>query len=107
MYRSSAATSKRCVSRTSVVTTPSVSPLAISRGSRSRPRSPRGEVGPERVRPALCRAAAELGRPVALRPELGAPRPEPPRHEVQRVLVREADGPVALVRDARAEAGRL
>src|SRR5581483_10176051 len=43
----------------------------------------------------------------ALRAEFGPPGPEPPGDEVQRVLVGEADRPVRLVRDPRAEARGL
>ena len=57
--------------------------------------------------PRAATSRPSCGRPVALAAELGAPRPEPARDEVQRVLVREADGAVGLVRDAGAEAGRL
>src|SRR6266545_6660686 len=66
-----------------------------------------GHVRPEGVGAARRDLAAEGGGPISLGAELGPPGPEPPRDEVQRVLVREADGAVALVRDTRAEARRL
>src|SRR6058998_846470 len=66
-----------------------------------------GQLGPERVGAALADGAAELDGPVALAAELGAPRPEPPRRELQRVLVRESDRAVRLMRDRRADPRRL
>src|SRR5918996_1876619 len=66
-----------------------------------------GEIAPERVAAARGHAAAELDRPRALAAELRAPRPEPARGEVQRVLVGEPDRAVRLVREPRALAGRL
>ena len=65
-----------------------------------------GDVRPEGIGAALRDGAAELGRPVTLGAELRAPGPEPSRHEVQGVLVGEADGAMTLVGDARAEGGR-
>src|SRR5262249_54218779 len=67
-------------------------------------RSARRQVRPQRVGAALGDRASELDRPVALAAELGAPRPEASRHELQRVLVREADGAVGLMGDRRAHA---
>src|SRR5262245_37761861 len=66
-----------------------------------------GEGGPERVGATLRDILADLGRPVALRTELGPPGPEAPRDEVERVLVREPDRSMTLVRDPGAEACRL
>src|ERR671919_1353496 len=66
-----------------------------------------GEIAPERVAAARGHAAAELDGPRALAAELGAPRPEPARREVQRVLVGEADGAVRLVDETRAHARSL
>ena len=62
---------------------------------------------PERVGAPLGDGAPELGRPVAFAAELGAPRPEPARHELQGVLVREADRAVHLMGDLGADARRL
>src|SRR5688572_8481601 len=76
-------------------------------GERQILRSAGGEVGPEGVGAAGGHGGAELARPRAFAAELGAPRPEPARGEVERVLVGEADGAVRLVRDAGADAGRL
>src|SRR5262245_49782725 len=70
-------------------------------------RSAGRQVRPERVGAALGDSATELDRPVALATELGAPRPEAPRDELQDVLVGEADGAMRLMRDRRAHAGRL
>ncbi len=67
----------------------------------------RDEIGPEGVGTARGDVPAQLAGPVALAAELRAPRPEPPRGEVERVLVGEADGAVDLMRDAGADAGRL
>src|SRR5262245_14436699 len=69
--------------------------------------SPRGQLGPERVGAALGDRASELGGPVAFTAEPGPPRPEAPRHELQRVLVGEADRAVHLVSDLRADARGL
>src|SRR5688572_11062408 len=66
-----------------------------------------GKIAPERVGAARGDGLTELARPRTLAAELGAPRPEPPRGEVERVLVGEADGAVRLVREAGADAGRL
>src|SRR5262245_40871024 len=76
---------------------------ALRRAHRSAPR----QVGPQRIGAALGDHASKLDRPVAFAAELGAPRPEAPRHELQRVLVREADGAVGLMGDRRAHTGRL
>src|SRR5581483_10415965 len=62
------------------------------------------QVVPEVVGAARRDALAELDRPRALAAELRAPGPEPPRGEVQRVLVREADRAVHLVHEAGAHA---
>src|SRR5205809_5164873 len=59
-----------------------------------------GEIGPERVGTARGDAATQLHRPATLAAELGAPRPEPARREVERVLVREADRAMHLVHEA-------
>src|SRR5262249_56428169 len=66
-----------------------------------------GQMRPERGGPALGNRAPELDRPVALAAELGAPRPQPARRELQRVLVREADRAVHLMRDRGAHAPRF
>src|SRR5687767_5708497 len=76
-------------------------------GERQILRSAGGEVGPEGVGAAGGHGGAELARPRALAAELRAPRPEPARGEVERVLVREADGSVRLVGDPRTDAGGL
>src|SRR5262249_29593585 len=69
-------------------------------------------LSPRDVQPQSLAAAAgdlppDVGRPAALGAELGSPRPDPPRDEMKRVLVGEADGAMALVRDAGAEARGL
>src|SRR5205814_7802275 len=61
--------------------------------------SARGEVRPERLGAPLGHRPAQHCRPLALAPELGAPRPEPARDELELVLVGEADRAVDLVRD--------
>src|SRR5438132_380457 len=66
----------------------------------------RRQVGPERLGAPRGDLAPQLERPVALPSELGAPGPETSRDEVERVLVREADGAVRLMRNARPEARR-
>src|SRR5207249_8338074 len=60
----------------------------------------RCQVGPERLGAPRGDLAPQLERPVALPSELGAPGPETSRDEVERVLVREADGAVRLMRNA-------
>src|SRR6266566_1757934 len=75
-------------------------PADAQRSSPSRPGSARGEIAPERVGAARGDGAAQLARPPALAAELRAPGPEPPRREMQRVLVGEADGAVGLLRHA-------
>src|SRR5712691_9236200 len=67
----------------------------------------RRQVGPERLGAPRGYLAPQLERPVALPSELRAPGPEAPRDEVERMLVGEADGPVTLMGDARAEARGL
>src|SRR5438105_7170306 len=67
----------------------------------------RCQVGPERLGAPRGDLAPQLERPVALPSELGAPGPETSRDEVERVLVREADGAVRLMRNARPEARRF
>src|SRR5213593_565306 len=69
--------------------------------------SSRRQVRPERVGAALRDRAPELDGPLALAAELGAPRPQAPRHELQRVLVGEADRAVRLMSDRRADPRRL
>src|ERR1700730_14453959 len=67
----------------------------------------RRQVGPERFGAPRGNLAPQLERPVALPSELRAPGPETPRDEVERVLVREADGAVRLVGDACPEPRRF
>src|SRR5262245_14862590 len=57
----------------------------------------RGEIGPELVRASFRYTSAQCRSPMALRPELRAPRPEAPGGEVQAMLVGESDGAVHLV----------
>src|SRR5712692_2287667 len=71
------------------------------------PPLPGRQVRPERLRAPRGDLSSQLERPVALPSELRAPGPEAPRDEVERVLVGEADGPVTLMGDARAEARGL
>src|SRR5712664_375490 len=71
------------------------------------PPLPGRQVRPERLRAPRGDLSPQLERPVALPSELRAPGPEAPRDEVERVLVREADGAVRLVGDARPEACRF
>src|SRR2546427_2774394 len=67
----------------------------------------RRQVGPERLGAPGGDLAPQVERPVALPSELRAPGPEAPRDEVERMLVREADGAVRLMRNARPEACRF
>src|SRR4030081_3433704 len=67
----------------------------------------RRQVGPERLGAPRGDLAPQLEGPVALPSELGAPGPETPRDEVERMLVREAEGAVGLMRDARPETRRF
>src|SRR2546430_6133444 len=88
----------------------SVTSVIFTRGLRARSCrgcSSRGQMRPQRVGAALGDRAPELGGPVALAAEFGAPRPETPRRELQRVLVREANRAVHLVSDLGADARGL
>src|SRR5262249_61563015 len=87
----------------------SVTSVIFTRKLRSRCShgSSRGQVRPERCSAALGDRTSELGRPVALAAELGAPRPQAARRELQRMLVREADRAVYLMGDRGADARRL
>src|SRR5207253_11238940 len=88
----------------------SVTSVIFTRGLRSRSCrgcSSRGQMRPQRVGAALGDRTPELGGPVALAAEFGAPRPETPRRELQRVLVREANRAVHLVSDLGADARGL
>ena len=67
----------------------------------------RGHERPQRVGAARRHHAAEPVGPMRLVAELLAPRPQPPRRLVQRVLVGEAHRAVHLMRDRGAGAGRL
>src|SRR4029453_19557857 len=88
----------------------SVTSVIFTGRLRSRPSwgcSSSGQVRPQRVGAALGDRAPELRRPLALAAEFGAPRPEPARRELQRVLVREADRAVHLMGDRGADARGL
>src|SRR5438105_9472375 len=69
--------------------------------------SSRRQGGPERVGSPAGDIAAERGRPPALAAELRAPGPEPPRDELEVMLVGEAEGAVDLMRDRRGDSRRL
>src|SRR5690606_3212895 len=53
------------------------------------------------------RFAAELFRPVASGAEFRAPRPEPPRREMEPVFIGEADRAMNLMRDRGRDARRI
>src|SRR5258708_4254036 len=74
-----------------------------TRSTKRQSTSARGEERPERLGAALGDRPAQQGRPLALAAELGAPRPEPARDELELVLVGEADRAVDLVRDRGAD----
>src|SRR5207249_145973 len=66
-----------------------------------------GDKRPQRIGAARGHHVAELDPPMRLVAEFLAPRPQPARRVVQRVLVGKAHRAVHLMRDCRAGPGRL
>src|SRR5207245_3905841 len=77
------------------------------RPPRSAAQQSRRDGWPERVGSPAGDLPPERGGPPALTAELGAPGPEPPRDELEVVLVGEAERAVHLMRDRRADPRRL